>query len=449
MRLPASDSLPRARACTNFPGDVLAGSDLTPIKENIDKIVYGLTKWEPKTKQKGIYTAGKITVQAKDYQEAVANMNLLFLRNLWGDGLPILPATEERVNWILTGTDLPRDTVVGKILPRGGIATVETTAVSLAMAGGRPEFLPVLIGAIKAMSDPRFVMQGMNSTTCSNYPAVIVNGPIAKQIRLNSGYGCLGPSSEYPAGASIGRAIRFLMVAAGGAIPGVGTMAIHGGPARYTNVVFAEIDEADLPPDWRPLSVERGFPRGSDVVTVYTIMGTVNLSGGCTASTEEDGVKNLYKAAYNMRNPSSNYFHSNPWPKGSPGILIVPPGGAEGFSKHGWSKERVKAFLWENSKVSWSDIVRARSPLEIEESIRLTKSPEGSLKEKEPWPITSKPQNITIVVAGGEQGGHCYWMQNAWPSKELVSIEIKLPSKAKWDELLKQAEKDLGPIPAR
>ena len=196
-----------------FPLDMfLVGSDLTPLRENIDKIIYGLTKWSPKTKEKGLVKPSKVKVQGKDYQEAVANMNLLFLKNLWSDGLPLLPATEERLNWIMTGTDFSRDKVIGKILPRGGIATVETIAASLAMAGGRPEYLSVLIAAMDAILDPQFFHQHMNSTTCSTYAAVIVNGPAAKQIRLNSGYGCLGPSSKYPAGATIGRAIRLILL---------------------------------------------------------------------------------------------------------------------------------------------------------------------------------------------------------------------------------------------
>jgi hypothetical protein len=61
------------------------------------------------------------------------------LANLWGDGLPIWPATRERVEWILRGTELPRQKMLGKVLPRGGIATVESCAIALAMAGGRPE----------------------------------------------------------------------------------------------------------------------------------------------------------------------------------------------------------------------------------------------------------------------------------------------------------------------
>ena len=97
----------------------LAGSDLSPIKKSIDKISYGLTKWEPAIEKKEVHVPAKITVEGKDYQEAITNMNLLFMRNQLGDGLPIVPAIEERVDWILTGTDLPRDKVIDTIVPRG------------------------------------------------------------------------------------------------------------------------------------------------------------------------------------------------------------------------------------------------------------------------------------------------------------------------------------------
>jgi hypothetical protein len=235
---------PEAPIVLEFPVVMFdPGSDLTPLKENIDKVVYGLTQWVPTLKSKGIKYPPHVTVAGKDYEEAVTSMNRLFLKNLWGDGLPILPATRERVDWIMKGTDLPRDKAIGKILPRGGIATVEALAVNLAMAGGRPEYLPVLIAAVEAMVIPKQRHFHANSTTNSCYPIVIVNGPIAKQIRLNSGYGCLGPSSEFPAGAATGRALRLALLDIGGGIPGIGSMALYGGPARYTNIVFAEDEE--------------------------------------------------------------------------------------------------------------------------------------------------------------------------------------------------------------
>ena len=178
-----------------FPMEMfLTGSDLTPLEENIDKIIDGLTKWQPRTKGQVIHETARITVEGKDHFEVITKLNITFLKNKWGDGLPILPATEEHVRWLLTGTDLPRDTVVGKIPPVGRIATVESLAVSLAMTGGRPEYMPVLIAVMNAFLNPLLGAVSMQTTTCSVYPVVIVNGPVSKQIRLNSGYGCLGPT---------------------------------------------------------------------------------------------------------------------------------------------------------------------------------------------------------------------------------------------------------------
>ncbi len=212
------------------------------------------------------------------------------------------------------------------------------------------------------------------------------------------------------------------------------------GVTRVNSAEIAE-DEDGLPPDWQPLSVERGFPKGSNVVTVSTVMGAFNLSGGGTANTKEEGLKNLYKIAAAMRNPMTNYFSEN-WRKGSPGTVLLPRDGARGLSALGWSKEDVKAFLWKNSKVPWSEIKRSLSPVSIEYHSNLT-----GLKKNEPWPITSQPGNIIVAVAGGEQSGHCYWMQGASMSPETANAEIELP--AKWEELLKKAEEDLGPAPSR
>src|SRR5262249_23193405 len=160
---------------------------------------------------------------------------------------------------------------------------------TLAMAGGRPEYLPVLIAATKAILDPLMRHHLLNTSVCSCFPVVVVNGPIARQIRLNAGYGCLGPDPVHPAGASIGRAIRLLIQILGKAVPGTGSMALFGGPARYTNLVFAENEEA-LPSAWNPLGIERGFPKGSNVVTVSTALGTVDITGGGTAATMEDAL---------------------------------------------------------------------------------------------------------------------------------------------------------------
>ncbi len=431
---------PEAPTVHEFPLEMfLADSDLTPLENDLDKIVYGLTKWEPMVKHKGLcYAGGKVIIRGRDYRQAYANMNNLFLRKLWGDGLPIEPATEERVDEILTGTSLPRDTVIGKLLPRGGAASVEAIAVNLAMAGGRPEYLPVLIAIVRALMNPKSRHERWNATTNNCYPAVIVSGPIAKQIRLNSGYGCLGPSPEFPAGASIGRALRLLLMNVGGGIPGIGSMSIHGGPARYTNIVFAE-DEDNLPLDWKPLRVERGFPVTSSTVTVLDVSSTNNIAGVGT-STEDLVVDTLDRCARYMQVPNRNNWNFTFTSGGTPGILLLAGSSAQGLSKLGWSKAKVQDYLWRHARLAEFPGIRKDLQAYKEEGI--------SVPEQFPIPLAVSPDNITIVVAGGAQGGHGYWMQVGYGS-DPVTVEIELAEKRRWDTLLDRADKDLGPLRGR
>ncbi|MFC2052570.1 hypothetical protein ACFLT4_07580 [Chloroflexota bacterium] len=433
----AGMEFPAEAAVAVYPLEMfIPGSDLTPIEEKMDELIAGLTEWKPKMEGKRVIRPPKIRVEGKDYEEAVKNVNKLFLRNMWSDGLPITPPTEGQVNELLTGTGLPPNEVVAKILPRGGIATVETIAVNLAMAGGRPEYMPVLIAAVEAIGSPQSLHHRMNATTCSVYPVVVVNGPVAKQIRLGSGYGCLGPDPRHPAGASIGRAIRFLLQGAGGAIPEMGTMSIFGGPARYTNIVFAE-DEDNLPSNWEPLSVEQGFPRGSNAVTTYAVASTTNVTGA-DAGDKESGIIALNQAASFMSMPSSNYFTNDAYnPDGAAGILLMAGGTAQGLSTLGWSKEEVKTYLWENSKIPASKLAKLVQPGK-------TRAIQFRKIIKDPMPISMSPKGIKIVVAGGMQSGHMMWLQVGCCPERLVSAGVRLP--ANWNELLKKAEEDLGPV---
>ena len=84
------------------------------------------------------------------------------LTNLWGDGLPVWPATRERVDWILQRQRRFRArTSFGKFPPRGGVTTVETCAIALAMAGGRPEYLPVLDRRGRSGARARFELRSV------------------------------------------------------------------------------------------------------------------------------------------------------------------------------------------------------------------------------------------------------------------------------------------------
>ena len=424
-------------AMITFPIDMfLPGSDIGPLKARKQEIYNGLTHWKSDFKAAAPTKSTMLCVEGASYEDALVKANNFLLTNLWGDGLPMWPATRERVDWILKGSALPRTHMLGKFPPRGGLTTVETCAVALAMAGGRPEYLPVLVAAVDACFDPSTVFDQLQATSGGPFPAVIVNGPIARQIRVNSGFGLLGPDPQHPAGASIGRALRLMQQNVGGALPGVGTMAIFGA-MRYTNAVFAEDDEG-LPPGWQPHATQRhGFAPGTNSVSVVFASGATNVRrrGAKKETPEEDALNGMWRMADFMRTP--NLAALAGWEKGTPGIMMIAPIVARRMAELGWTQNSIREFLWENSKIPMAQMSRAGAPAWIEiDSNPVTR--EGI--NLDPWPICLKPDNIVLVVAGGGHPTHSYWLQAHSPS--VIGRVIRLPET--FDELLIQADRDLG-----
>src|SRR5688500_11425435 len=193
-------------AMITFPIELfLPGSDIAPIEQRKQEFYDGLTRWTSELAG----AAGEsrmLSVAGTSWDAALTRANGLFLARSWGGGLRRWPPPRERVDWIRRGSAWARTHVLGKFPPRGGVATVETCAVALAMAGGRPEYLPVLIAAVDAFLDPASNSEQLQAASGSAFPVVIVNGPIGKQIRLNAGFGRLGTDPQRPAGARLGGA---------------------------------------------------------------------------------------------------------------------------------------------------------------------------------------------------------------------------------------------------
>jgi len=304
------------------------------------------------------------------------------------------------------------------------------------MAGGRPEYLPVLIAAVEACLAPEAQFDQLQATSGGPFPVVIVNGPIAKEIRLNSGFGCLGPDPQRPAGASIGRALRLMQQNVGGALPGVGTMAIYGA-MRYTNAVFAE-DEASLPAGWEPHGTRRhGYTPGTNSVSVYFASGVTNIRrrGAKKETPEEDVTQGLYRMADFMRTP--NFAALAGWETGTPGAMMISPVVAGMMAKLGWTPQKLQDFLWEHSKIPMKDIKRAGGVAWIE--IDPSPAARDSLK-LDPWPIAQKAENLIFIVAGGDHPTHSQWLQGHSPA--VIGKMIRVPET--FDRLLAESDRDLG-----
>ena len=197
-------------------------------------------------------------------KDVFAEVNDLFYKRGWTDGLPIVPPTEELVKDMLRFSELSPDYVVSQVGPKWGDATVEKIAVNAVMAGCRPEYLPVLIAGVKAMEQESFKI-GTTSTTTSNCtPLFIVSGPITEQLGISSSDG-LGRG--WRANASIGRALHLIINNIGGNKPGVNDMSTLGHPGDFANCI-AEIGEIN---PWGYTHEELGYSKDANVVIALTM----------------------------------------------------------------------------------------------------------------------------------------------------------------------------------
>lgn len=438
MRNAASGlGLPADLAMVTFPIDLfLPESDLGPMEQRRGEIYQGLTSWAPHLgNDSGI---AMMTVEGRDEADALARANAVFLANHWGDGLPLWPATRARVDWILRGTELPREHLLGRFPPRGGLATVESCAVALAMAGGRPEYLPVLLAAVEALLDPAALTDLLQATSAATCPVIIVNGPIAKDIRLGSGFGCLGPDPQHPAGAAIGRALRQIQQNLGGALPGTGTMAPWGA-MRTANLVFAE-DEDNLPEAWLPHGTERhGFEPGSNSVSLFWSTGATNIlrRGAMKEGRGQDALEGLHRIAAYLAVPNYHYTHG--YDTGTPGAVLLTKTVAKALAAEGWSQPKIRQFLWENSRIPQEMLRRTGGHAWIE--IAPTQGARDSIA-LDPWPISATPDNIILLVAGGGHPTHAFWLQGFSPA--VIGRRIAVPTGSRYQDLLMEADFDLG-----
>ena len=160
----------------------------------IDDIILTATQWMPKaisSETKQVYPASMV-----DVADTIEDVNDLFYRNGWTDGLPIIPPTEERVAKMLSGTSLKPDQIIALIPPRMGAATVQVIAVNAVMAGARPEHLPLIISAVKSSVQPEVELRRWMTTTRPNFISMFVQGPITKELGIHFGQSALLPGPK-------------------------------------------------------------------------------------------------------------------------------------------------------------------------------------------------------------------------------------------------------------
>src|SRR5271165_3948339 len=243
---------------------------------------------------------------------------------------------------MLTGTTRDPKELVGICPPNLAPLTVEKVAINAVMAGCKPEYLPVVLAAVEAALDPAFSMHGVLATTMFVGPVLVVNGPVRRQIGMNSRGNALGQGNR--ANATIGRALQLIIRNVGGGRPQEVDRATLGNPGKYT-YCFAEDEEGSC---WEPLSVERGIAPGASAVTVFAgfgLQGVVDQKSRDPESLSRSFAGSL-RAIHNVKSAPS-----------CDALLVVCPEHHRTFRNAGWSKARLYKELYRLCEIPGDDLV--------------------------------------------------------------------------------------------
>jgi hypothetical protein len=317
---------------------------------------------------------------------AVDDLELWFDKGVT-DGLPVVPPSRARVERMLAGTTRDRHALVGEVAPNYGRATVEKIAINAVMAGCRPEYLPVVLAAVEAASDPAFNLHGVSTSTHFSAPLIVVHGPIRTRIGVNCAFGVFGPGHR--ANATIGRALRLVMINVGGARPGETSMSTFGHPGRYTYCV-GEHEEAS---PWPPYHTDRGLDAGDSAVTVFAGEGPHGIS--------DHASRTARALAGSIGWSMAGLWNAKHFPLYSHTMLMVGPEHARTFGDEGWTKADLKRYLFETIRAPYGRLQPDEDNGEGT-NLRFAKGREPGPDEAIPkFPSTDE---LHVVVAGGTAG---------------------------------------------
>ena len=341
------------------------------VESCLDELIAALT--EPLTE------AERIPVQKDNgdarltFEGSYDEINRAFYLHGWTDGSPIVPPTEEAVEAMLRGTDLPRDHVVGRLPPRLGLATVEKIAVNGVMAGCLPTYMPVLIAIVKAMLDPRIQLEGYTCSRGSWGPVIILNGPIRHAVHINSGAGLLSPYDH--ASTTIARAMGLMIMNLSGVRPKLEDLCGMGHIGRFGTCI-AE-NEEDSP--WPSLQTDFGFDAEDSTVTLFWPTDTFYFRS-----------RDAEKIPPEMCQGKDNGF--------DPGCgYILCPEFAKTLANAGWSKKKLLDYIFEYNRRPASQVpIRwLRGNHHVPEDIPLPMDPGESCRSF--W-----TQDHMFIMVGGE-----------------------------------------------
>jgi len=316
--------------------------------------------------------------------EDVVEFSAEALAKGWSDGLPCVPPTEERVLAHIAASGLPPGHALGRLFPSGAMCTVELLAVNAVMAGAPPASMPLLCAAVSAVTDPAFDIAGVNATTASVVPALVVSGPVRDVLGIPHKHSALG--GEAGPAPAIGRALRLVMRNVAGQVAGRTSESVFGQPGRVVGIVTAEWTEES---PWPSLGERRGVP--GDSVTAFGVLGTANILnsyGSSGAEILEVIGKSLAYMGNNNMDHSAQFAHQ---------VVALNPVWARIVAAEFPKMEDVQERLYHHCAVPIESFPESlRGPLERADDIR----EDGRVY------LMDSPEDVSVIVHGGKGSLH-------------------------------------------
>jgi len=332
-----------------------------------------------------------------------------FVRREWCDGLPIVPPTPERVAAMLAGAGADGAESLGIMPPLWRDATLEKLAVNAVMAGCEPAYFPVIVTAVHAMLEPAFNLYGVQATTHPVAPLLIVSGPYARAVGLHAGAGLFGPG--FRANATIGRAIRLILMNVGGAWPGRHDMATQGSPAKFS---YAIAEREELSP-WAPLHVGLGWSQEQSVVTVFGGEAPHNVNDH-VATTAAGILNNVADVAATLGSNVGWYLSQSQL------LVVLGPEHAATIAADGFTRTDVQRFVFEHARLPLGRLKLGGMwgmhdwPLWMQEAT----------DDSAMLPQVPSPDDVFVMVAGGS-GKHSVVVPNCTFSRAVSRVIDRIP----------------------
>jgi hypothetical protein len=363
------------------------------------------------------------------------HVNRYFVDQEYSDGLPIIPPTREAIDEFLSYTDRDPDGSLGTLLPDKRSATIWSIAVNGVMAGCRPEYMPILVALVEAMADPQYGVEHSGNTPGAD-TLIILNGPIIKALDFNYTQGAL--RDGFLPNTSIGRFWRLYLRNVAGFLLHKTDKATYGNTWR---VVLAENEDVLAKIGWEPNSVEMGFQRGDNTVTIARYTGGGSLSS-VSGSTPEELLPYLADTVERFNNWQITFTTSHGMGSLRP-LVVISPIIAEQLAKAGWSKQDVKKYLFEHARRPAYDFERQlrdwniRGVWDLKADVEGGRIPKVFHESDDPnrlVPIVWKPEDYMIAVSGDPLRNNAYvFAQNGFLGYP-TGRKIELPRS--WDARL-------------